>query len=73
MEECWEELANAIIIQAAKDFRSARKMLRRYPSHRLAKRISRETEEFFLSLWYAQLTDVDGRYLLNRLRREKVS
>ena len=66
----WEELANAIIIRAAEDWREAKRILREYPSSREAARTVRETEAFFLSEYYSTLTNVDGRMLLNRLRKE---
>ena len=31
---------------------------------------AREIEKFFLSKWYTVLTDVDGEYLLNKLKEE---
>ena len=39
-------------------------------SSREAARTVRETEAFFLSEYYSTLTNVDGRMLLNRLRKE---
>lgn len=33
-------------------------------------RIVAETEKFFLSDWFADLTDVDGTWLLERLKKE---
>ena len=66
----WEELANAIIIQAAEDWRSAMRHLQKHPSDAAAKRRMRETEEFFLSEFYMLLTTYDGRTLLRRLKEE---
>ena len=66
----WEELANAIIIQAVQDWREAMESLRRHPDNEEAKDTVRETEEFFLSEFYALLTTYDGETLLNRLKEE---
>ena len=66
----WEELANAIIIQAAEDWRRAMRHLSRHPSSMAAKAIIRETEEFFLSEYYMLLTTYDGHTLLKRLKEE---
>ena len=74
---CWEELANGIIIQAAKDWRKAKAVLCRpvrcredLRRRKEAEEMIRETEEFFLSDWYAWLTDYPGDKLLERLRKE---
>ena len=65
-----EELANAIIIQAAQDFRAAKHCLREDPDNEEAKKTVAETEAFFLSKYYCTLTTYSGRTLLNRLRKE---
>lgn len=66
----WEELANAVVFQAALDWREARDRLSRNPHDKQALAMRRETEAFFLSEYYMHLTEVDGDYLLERLRRE---
>ena len=66
----WEELANAIIIQAAEDWRSAMRHLQKHPRSVAAKARIRETEEFFLSEFYMLLTTYDGHTLLKRLKEE---
>ena len=66
----WEELANAIIIQAAEDFRASKRTLREDPNDEEAKKTVAETEAFFLSDYYSRLTAYSGRALLNRLRKE---
>ena len=66
----WEELANAIIYQAAQDWRRARDLLRSKLYDPEAWALKRETEAFFLSEYYMFLTEVDGEYLLERLRKE---
>jgi hypothetical protein len=71
----WEEMANAIIIQAAEDWREARRMLRSpdipEEGRRAAEDTVRETESFFLSEEYMLLTKLDGRELLARLKKEE--
>ena len=66
----WEEMANAIIIQAAEDWREAKRKLQKHPSCEEAKATVKETESFFLSRDYAALTTYDGRKLLKRLKEE---
>ena len=66
----YEELANAIVFQACKDYKRAySRELRRYgfgkPDPQLA-----ELERFFRSDWYKTLTSVDGEYLMKRIQDE---
>ena len=56
----YENLANAIVLQAVKDYRLTD------DEAELA-----EIERFFRSDWYGVLTDVDPEYLIRRLRKEK--
>jgi len=66
----YTELANAIVIQAAKDYRKALKTLKRYPRYEPAKAMVAEVEEFFRSDWYRMLTSVDAEMLMRKIRRE---
>lgn len=66
----YTELANAIIIQAVKDYRNALKTLKRYPRYEPAKAVVAEVEEFFRSEWYRTLTSVDADMLMTKIRRE---
>ena len=66
----YTELANAIIIQAVKDYRNALKTLKRYPRYEPAKKVVAEVEEFFRSEWYRTLTSVDADMLMTKIRRE---
>ena len=56
----YENLANAIVLQAVKDYRLSD------DEAELA-----EIERFFRSDWFGVLTDVDPEYLIRRLRKEK--
>ena len=66
----YTDLANAIVIQAAKDYRKALKTLKRYPRYEPAKAVVAEVEEFFRSEWYRTLTSVDAEMLMRKIRRE---
>lgn len=66
----YEKLANAIVLLAAKDYRSALKRLKKYPGDREAKAAALELERFFRSGWYSALTSVDGEYLIENIRKE---
>ena len=56
----YEELANAIILQAVKDYRLTD------DEAELA-----EIERFFRSGWFGVLSKVDPEYLIRNLRKEK--
>ncbi|MBR3538958.1 MAG: hypothetical protein IKN79_07790 [Eubacterium sp.] len=66
----YENLANAIILLAVKDYRKAMRTLRRRPDCISARMQRDEVERFFLSDWFAKLTTLDGENLMNRLREE---
>lgn len=68
--EHYTDLANAIILQAVKDYRKALKTHKRHPRYAPAKETIAEVEEFFRSEWYRTLTAVDGELLITKLRRE---
>lgn len=72
MEKEWEELANAIIIRAVEDYRDSRWRVRNLPDQVEAREMIIEIEEFLLSPWFALLTDVDGEWLLKKLKEEVV-
>ena len=56
----YENLANAIVLQAVKDYRLTD------DEAELA-----EIERFFRSDWFGVLTDVNPEYLIRNLRKEK--
>lgn len=58
----YERLANAIILQAVKDYRLCS---RSAPAG--------EIVLFFLSDWFEVLTRLDGQVLLSKLRKEKMA
>ncbi|MBE6086183.1 MAG: hypothetical protein E7203_12180 [Selenomonas ruminantium] len=109
----YERLGNGIIEQAVKDYRRARKYLKKHPrteeleaavaaqiaekkkrrkervklnlprerekrskeerildNIRSNERMVSETEQFFLSGWFTDLTEINGKWLLERLKQE---
>ena len=67
----YEELANGIVIQACKDYKNAyKRSLRKAGIVGEADEELAELEEFFRSNWCKQLTEIDGEYLMERLRNE---
>ena len=70
MTDSWENLANAIILQAVKDYREARKKLKKRPKNEDAKLMVADCEAFFRSEWFRVLTEINGEELIEELRRE---
>ena len=67
-EEGIENLTNAIILQAVKDYRKA---LKRFSLNgKSSTAVIVDCERFFRSAWYRQLTKVDGEYLITTVRKE---
>ena len=66
----YEVLANAIVEQAAKDYRWARTVLRKAAENVEAMAMRSDTERFFRSAWFGQLTSLDGEWLLQQLEGE---
>lgn len=67
----YQSLANAIIIQAIRDYRSATKELIKHPKNASAKHTCDECLKFFRSRWFGVLTDVKPEILIERLHEEK--
>ena len=66
----YENLANAIILQAVKDYRVALKCLKVNPRNKTAIADKDEIEKFFRSDWFSVLTSVDGEMLIRSLNME---
>lgn len=66
----YENLANAIILQAVKDYRMALKCLKANPKNRTALADKDEIESFFRSQWFTVLTSVDGEMLIRSVNME---
>jgi hypothetical protein len=68
----YENLANAIVAQAARDYLTALRRLKKNPENRTAMDEAMQLENFFHSGWYGVLTSIDPDYLIRKLR-EKVA
>lgn len=68
-----QHLCEAIIVQAAKDFRAATRHLKKYPDDKQAQANTLSLECFFRSDWFSMLSMTDGEHILKRLRREVIS
>lgn len=66
----YSSLANAIVMQAAKDYMTALKKLKRSRSNKAALQDIMDLERFFHSGWYGELTSVDPDFLIRELRKK---
>ena len=67
----YENLANAIILQAVKDFRKCIKAVKRNGRNKeQAIREMRRIVEFIKSPWFRVLTNLDPQVLLEKLKEE---
>jgi len=71
--EPYESLANAIIVQAVKDYREALQRLNSHPEKNDYKAEVNSLERFFCSGWYQTLTDLDGNLLMRKVRELEVA
>ena len=55
MDRNYEDLVQAIVVRAAKDYK---------------KDLKSDIEEFFLSQWFRDLTSVNGEYIITELQKE---
>ncbi len=61
-------LANAIIVQAVKDYRKALILYNRDPmKDKFANEVA-ELECFFTSEWFVQLSDLNGKSIMEKVR-----
>ncbi len=72
MDRNYEELANAIVLQAVKDYREALKKLKKNPKNLNAECTKIEVELFFCSTWFKELTDIDPGMLVEGLKEEVI-
>ncbi len=67
--EPYQELANAIILQAVKDYRQALKYYYLRPHKKAYQQDVEELERFFTSEWFMVLSELDGQSLMDRVRK----
>lgn len=64
----YENLANAIVIQAVDDYKRALRVLQKDPHSTPAQQRAVSIERFFFSEWCSMLTKVDGGLLVKKVR-----
>jgi len=70
MDTNYENLANAIVLQAVKDYRKTLRTLSLNPHNRSAQYERRSIEQFFRSGWFGVLTRLDPELLIRKLNEE---
>lgn len=68
--ECYENLANAIVLQAFKDYKRTLWKLSQDPYDLVAAGNKKKLERFFDSNWYRLLTDVNADILVGEAKRQ---
>jgi len=68
--EPYENLANAIVLKAVRDYRKALKALQKNYRNKKAKDEIKSIEKFFNSDWFNTLTKIDPKKLLEDLHKE---
>ena len=69
-DEGYHALAQAIILQAIKDFKPAYLRLKHRPDDKAATARVKEITQFFCSDYFCLLSDTDGPTLLKRLMKK---
>lgn len=66
----YQELGNAVVLQAVNDYRDAIKKLSRGKKNEKASQMKAECERFFKSGHFNIFTELDGVVLLSQLEKE---
>ena len=66
----YQELANAIVMQAVKDYRIALLHSKKRPDNNGYQIEVASLERFFHSGWFGELTSLDAEYLIRRVNEE---
>ena len=70
MTRGYEKLAHAIVMQAVRDWRAAKRKLKKKSINDNAKLELEECEKFFLSDYFMILMELDGKVLIRKLYEE---
>lgn len=66
----YENLANAIVIQAVLDYKDVYRLLSKNPKDRMALAEAKRLKAFFHSRYFRLLTSVDAEYLIRMIEKE---
>ena len=67
--QCWEDLANAVVLQALEDYRDICLRMRKRPDLRSLAKQRRSLECFFRSRRCAQLSAMDVRNMVKEIQK----
>lgn len=70
-KEPYEELGNAVVLQAVKDYRESKATLKRNHKNYAAQNMKAECERFFKSRYFSIFSAIDGKSLLAQLEKEE--
>lgn len=70
IDDCYKNLANAIVIRAADDYLNAKKDYKKDHTDYKARGQITSIRKFFRSNWFGKLTTVDPEYLIDKLDKE---
>ena len=73
MENNYQNLANAIVLQAVNDYRKALRRNKKHPYKKEYLSEMRSLEYFFRSNWFAALTNINPKMLVSKLKAEVAS
>ena len=65
--QCWEDLANAVVLQAIEDYGEACRALRRRPDLKIRAERKRSLERFFSSRWFHTLSALEILPILQKI------
>ena len=68
--DCYQNLANAIVLQAVRDYEAVLRRLMRNPRNQDAQREKKRLERFLFSQWYGVLTDLDPHRLISGVMKQ---
>ena len=68
--DCYQNLANAIVLQAVRDYEAVLRRLMRNPRNQDAQREKKRLERFFFSQWYGVLTDLYPHRLISGVMKQ---
>ena len=87
LKECYENLGNAVVLQAANDYRDSCKKIRKLNKKNVAENSKEEKEiktkirieegniykikRFMQSEYFSLFTNIDGSYLIDKLEEEQ--
>lgn len=67
----YEALRNAIVIQAAADYRRALRAQKRKPNSYIHGSVKADCERFFMSDWFKAICNVSGEMIMKEIQKEE--